>query len=57
MDDRIDFWNSLANFTIDYHAPIKRKRIRENDVPYMTKDWKMLFEIKESLLNCMLNTK
>ena len=57
MDDRIDFWNSLANHTIDYHAPIKRKRIRENDVPYMTKDWKNAIRNKKKFAKLYAKNK
>ena len=37
LNDRIDYWNSLANYTIDSHAS---KRARENDVAFMTLEWK-----------------
>lgn len=40
IDDRIDYWNELMNYMINYHAPTRRKRVRENDVPYMIVDWK-----------------
>lgn len=40
IDDRIDYWNGLMNYMINYHAPTRRKRVRENDVPYMIVDWK-----------------
>ena len=40
IDDRIDYWNGLMNYIINYHAPTTRKGMRENDVPYMTSDWK-----------------
>ena len=40
IDDRIDYWNGLMNYIINYHASTRRKRVRENDVPYMTSDWK-----------------
>ena len=38
IDDRIDYKNGLMNYVINHHAPTRRKRVRENDVPYMT--WK-----------------
>ena len=46
IDDRIDYWKGLMNYIINYHAPTRRKRMRENDVPYMTSDWKKAFRKK-----------
>ena len=40
IDHRIDYWNGLMNYITNYHAPTRRKRMRGNDVPYMTSDWK-----------------
>ena len=40
LDDRIHYWNGLMNYIINYHAPTRRKRMRENDIPYMTSVWK-----------------
>ena len=40
IEDKIDYWNKLAEYNIDLHAPVKRKRVREVDVPYMTVEWK-----------------
>lgn len=43
IDDRIDYWNGLMNYMINCHAPTRRKRVRENDVP--TKQfWKTKLE-------------
>ena len=46
IDDRIDYWKGLMNYIINYHAPTRRKRMWENDVPYMTSDWKKAFRKK-----------
>ena len=36
IDNKYEFWNSLFESIVDEHAPMKRKRVRENDIPYMT---------------------
>ena len=41
IDDKYGYWNGLFE-----HAPIKRKRVRINDVPYMTKEWKIAIRNK-----------
>ena len=38
IDDKYDYWNGLFESIVNEHAPIKRKRVRKNDVPYMTKE-------------------
>ena len=40
VDDMFDFWTGLTEFVIDVHAPIRRKRVRGKDIPYMTPEWK-----------------
>lgn len=40
IDDKNDYWNGLLESIINEHAPIKSKRVRERDVPYMTMEWK-----------------
>lgn len=35
INDRIDYWNGLMNYII-----IIMYQLGENDVPYMTSDWK-----------------
>ena len=34
------------NYVINYQAPTRRKRVRANDVPYMTPDWKKVIRKK-----------
>ena len=46
IDDKYDYWNGLFESIVNEHAPIKRKRVRKNDVPYMTKDWKIAIRNK-----------
>ena len=40
IDDRVDYWNGLITYVVDAHAPLRKKRVREIDVPYMTLEWK-----------------
>ena len=40
IDDRVDYWNGLISYVVDAHAPLRKKRVREIDVPYMTLEWK-----------------
>ncbi|PFX24171.1 hypothetical protein AWC38_SpisGene11235 [Stylophora pistillata] len=40
VDDKYEYWTALFECTVNAHAPIKRKRVREKDVPYMTPTWK-----------------
>ncbi|KAK2555269.1 hypothetical protein P5673_023253 [Acropora cervicornis] len=40
IDDRVDYWNGLVRYVVDAHAPLRKKRVREIDVPYMTLNWK-----------------
>ena len=30
----------LITYVVDAHAPLRKKRVREIDVPYMTLEWK-----------------
>jgi len=38
--DRVDYWNGLVRYVVDAHAPLRKKRVWEIDVPYMTLNWK-----------------
>ena len=40
VDDKYNYWNALFKSTVNEYAPIKRKRVREKDVPCMTSTWK-----------------
>lgn len=40
IDDSVDCWNGLISYVVDAHAPLRKKRVREIDVPYMTLEWK-----------------
>ena len=40
VDDKYDYWRGLFESVANQHAPIKKKRVREKDIPYMTQEWK-----------------
>lgn len=40
INDRVDYWHGLVSYVVDAHAPLRKKRVREIDVPNMTLDWK-----------------
>ena len=40
FDGMYDFCTGLTAFVIDLQAPIRRKRFRGKDIPYMTPEWK-----------------
>ena len=40
IDNKYDYWNVLFERTVNEHAPIKRKRLSEKEVPHMTSTWK-----------------
>ena len=54
LNDRIDYWNSLANYTIDSHAS---KRARENDVAFMTLEWKKAIRNKRKFAKLYASSK
>ena len=46
VDDQAHSWNLLINDILDELAPIKSMRVRDNDVPYMTSEWKSAIRAK-----------
>ena len=40
IGDQCDYWKSLLESILNKYAPIKKKRVRETDIPYMTAEWK-----------------
>ena len=39
-DDTHEYWRGLFESIINTHAPVKRKRVSEQDIPYMIREWK-----------------
>ena len=40
LDDAYDYWRNLFDSIANEHAPIRKKRVRERDVCFMSKEWK-----------------
>ena len=40
IDDKYEYWSGLFESVVDAHAPMKRKKVREKDTPYMIIEWK-----------------
>ena len=39
-DDKANFMEMLLSSIVNTHMPTKKMRVRAQDVPYMTKEWK-----------------
>ena len=46
VNDQAYPWNALMNNTLDEVAPVKKMRVREKEVPYMTNQWKSAIRAK-----------
>ena len=57
IDDRVDYWNGLITYVVDAHAPLRKKRIWEIDVPYMTLEWKNAIRRKRKYAQLYAKTK
>ena len=40
LDDAYDYWRNLFDSIANEHAPMRKKRVRERDVCFMSKEWK-----------------
>ena len=40
LDDSYAYWETLLKDIVDEYLPIKQMKVRDNDVPCMTMDWK-----------------
>ena len=40
IDDQYFYWSALLNDVLQEHIPLRKKRVRSKDVPYMTDQWK-----------------
>jgi hypothetical protein len=40
LDEKCDYWSGLVTHIVDEHLPLQKKKVRSNDVPYMTTSWK-----------------
>ncbi|XP_078361285.1 uncharacterized protein LOC144645583 [Oculina patagonica] len=57
VDDKVYYWQLLMKGIVDEHAPMKRMRVRERDVPYMTTEWKNAIRAKRKATAKYLKNK
>lgn len=46
VDDQIHVWNLIMNDVLNDLASVKKMRVRDKDVPYMTSEWKCAIRSK-----------
>ena len=46
VDDQVHVWNLIMNDVLNDLAPVKKMRVRDKDVPYMTPEWKSAIRAK-----------
>ena len=46
IDDKVGFFNSLMKGILDEQLPLKKMKVRQQDVPYMTVEWKQAIRAK-----------
>lgn len=46
LDGRYAYWDTLLKSIVNEHLPIGDIKVRDNDVPYMTKEWKNAIKAK-----------
>ena len=46
VDDQAHYWITMMKNVVDEHLPLKRMRVRDKDVPYMTTQWKQAIRAK-----------
>lgn len=46
LDGRYAYWDTLLKSIVNEHLPIRDIKARDNDVPYMTKEWKNAIKVK-----------
>ena len=57
VDDQVYVWNALMNNILDEVAPVKKMRVRDKDVPYMTSHWKSAIRAKRKANDKYLKNK
>lgn len=57
LDDKYNYWSGLLNYIMEEHIPVKRKRVRSRDVPYMTKEWKNAIRAKRKAAKLLAKNK
>ena len=46
IDDQAYYWSTLLRNVVDDQLPLKKMRVRDKDVPYMTTGWKQAIRAK-----------
>ena len=46
IDDKYDFWKGIVEYVVSDHTPVRRKRVKEKDIPYMTVELKQAIRDK-----------
>ena len=46
MDDKWHYWKALFDSILETHTPMRKMRVRQVDVPYMTMEWKQAIRRK-----------
>lgn len=46
LDDRCAYWDTLPKSIVNEHLPIGDIKVRDNDVFYMTKEWRNAIKAK-----------
>ena len=46
MDDKWNYWKALFDSILETHTPMRKMRVRQVDVPYMTMEWKQAIRRK-----------
>lgn len=57
VDDQVYVWNLLINDILDEVTPVKRMRVRDKDVPFMTPEWKRAIRAKRKATSKYLKNK
>ena len=47
VDDQVHAWNLIMNDVLNDLAPVKKMRVRDKDVPYLTSEWKSAIRAKQ----------
>ena len=57
VEDQAYVWNAIMNNILDEVKPVKKMRVRDKDVPYMTSHWKSAIRAKRKANDKYLQNK
>ena len=46
VDEQYEYWEALLNKIVDDHLPTRDMKVRADNVPYMTREWKNAMKAK-----------